>query len=936
MQRFFRFPLLALLATLAHAAGPDAVVHVSLTAPGYTSANAPEMPRVKFNKAAPLCMISDDMSLSDFCSTWALFNGYPHPETTKDRQYPRGDVFLDQAVRDLPAGYYDGDADGDGAPDGVHEPLTFSDGAGLRRRFACSSAVFLQSDGNYLQISPADVRTMSRTGWSATYHDVDQCDVGDAASIAARFAPLSARWEALTGHAPKIMTEPNGNHTYLDACRMSPEICWSLFQNAAAGYPANSMKIADWTDRATGIPSSFESKPQGSFYRIWAQGYEYNFSNAVNRVIDSGAGTEIIVGGTHGVQSWFKTYFLKEIQESDRFWVASVDEIWEYYWLWHHVSFENLAYDPATQRLSFDVRIPAPAKHQFRDITVNLPGLAGASDWSVEGAVTANAAQGENGFTMNLGVEDHVLRDADELLDLREQHVDNPCIARDAQYLVSLLAPGPGKDARQARLDRQLKYSWSVRSQQNDLFTAGACNEPTNFAYAVPLFVLHGTDLYRLEPNDYGRSPLCGGTVALDDAHPAFATNWTYTVREAHGKGVEGCAFYAEGEDLFPAAPGLFDVAGLSLRAAGQPAGAGAVPLGRLSPGVYKFGFQYYRPSGAGKSTWTVLTNGAPAVVHANNKNDARSDVMTAEFTLARGADVALAVTPNSGASGDLVDAVWFKKTGEVAVIAPELGAVEADTSARGAVTLRVPVVSLGPEAESAALVFAPTNASPAGADLVVEGVATPVAGARPAPEGEPLAGLSFAEEGLLVWADGAWRKASGASWRSGETSWRAELDFAADAPARVRYAVGGAVATVDGEEWLPVAAGATGAERVVLLGRGTLGDFRGVLRALVADPVEIPAPVFAEGGAALSFPDAATFSLTLSGTDAGFWYTAFASDSVEGPYVAEADSVRGTGGTLALTLDADAAEHPARFVRVAVSREPCAAGVSLESFLAQ
>ena len=73
-----------------------------------------------------------------------------------------------------------------------------------------------------------------------------------------------------------------------------------------------------------------------------------------------------------------------------------------------------------------------------------------------------------------------------------------------------------------------------------------------------------------------------------------------------------------------------------------------------------------------------------------------------------------------------------------------------------------------------------------------------------------------------------------------------------------------------------------------------------------------------------------------LSGTDAGFWYTAFAADAVEGPYVAEADSVRGTGGTLALTLDADAAEHPARFVRVAVSREPCAAGVSLESFLAQ
>ena len=186
------------------------------------------------------------------------------------------------------------------------------------------------------------------------------------------------------------------------------------------------------------------------------------------------------------------------------------------------------------------------------------------------------------------------------------------------------------------------------------------------------------------------------------------------------------------------------------------------------------------------------------------------------------------------------------------------------------------------------------------------------------------------------MWADGAWRGADPATRPSGQIAWRAELDFSTNAPARVRYSVGGAVATVEGEEWLPVARAATGAERVVLLGRGSLGDFRGVLRALVSGPVEIPAPVFAEGGAALAFPDAATFSLNLVGTDAAFWYTAFAADSLEGPFVAEAASVRGTGGALALAIAADAATHPVRFVRVGVSAEPCAAGVSLESFLAQ
>ena len=397
---------LVVLAVSAAAAEPDAVVHVTLRAPGYTAANAPAFARVKFNKAAPLCMISDDMSLGDFCSTWALFNGYPHAGTTHDRKYPRGDLLLDQAVRDIPAGYYDGDSDLDGAVDGVHDPLVFSDGAGGVRRFACSSAVFAYSDGNYLQISPEDVRSMMRTGWSCTFHDVDGADTKDAESVAARLGPISARWESKTGQPLKIMTEPNGNHVYLDACRISDEICWSIFQNSASGYPANSILIDDWTDRAAGIPSSFESKPQGGFARIWAQGSESSFSNAVNAVIASGAGTKFILGGTHGVGDAFKGLFANEIRNSDLFWVASVDEIWEYYWLYHNASIENLAYDSSTQVLAFDVRLPACPKHRFREVTVNLPGLAGASDFAFEGAVTAGAAQNADGVTLNVGAEE--------------------------------------------------------------------------------------------------------------------------------------------------------------------------------------------------------------------------------------------------------------------------------------------------------------------------------------------------------------------------------------------------------------------------------------------------------------------------------------------------------------------------------------------------
>ena len=1134
---------LVVLAVSAAAAEPDAVVHVTLRAPGYTAANAPAFARVKFNKAAPLCMISDDMSLGDFCSTWALFNGYPHAGTTHDRKYPRGDLLLDQAVRDIPAGYYDGDSDLDGAVDGVHDPLVFSDGAGGVRRFACSSAVFAYSDGNYLQISPEDVRSMMRTGWSCTFHDVDGADTKDAESVAARLGPISARWESKTGQPLKIMTEPNGNHVYLDACRISDEICWSIFQNSASGYPANSILIDDWTDRAAGIPSSFESKPQGGFARIWAQGSESSFSNAVNAVIASGAGTKFILGGTHGVGDAFKGLFANEIRNSDLFWVASVDEIWEYYWLYHNASIENLAYDSSTQVLAFDVRLPACPKHRFREVTVNLPGLAGASDFAFEGAVTAGAAQNADGVTLNVGAEEHVLADIDELLALHEEYMANPCLARDAQYLIDLLAPGPEKDARQARLDEEWRYSWVVKSTTGETLFSGRCNEPTNISYAVPLLFLHGTDLYRLDPDRYPGKwfPQCGGSFSLDDANPSFATNWLYRVNEGYGIGWSGVVLFAEGEDLLPAAR-VDDpaTAGLSMQAAARPEPGADVPLGHLGPGRYKFGYKYQRPSGTGHSTWAVVTNGAAAWSASNNKNEASTTILSSEFELPRGADAAFRLTPNSGSLCELVDCVWIKRTGDVDT-SPALGAVAVsatedaatlsvrvdslgldcasatltvalggetrtldlsatgtfefafsgldpatdypwtamlvsdggEDSASGTATTAVhlPAVALGPATAAAedgradvalsvsltlraasatlallldgatnavwtetasgtlsrsvtvrpgtahafafvaeadgetavaagsfavyaasdwfdvrwtadgypegaawdsdpaaqaasggawtrpagdasaladgrlsfsitnaadALVFTPTRASSNGVDLVVEGVVDALAGRPPEPADPPLAGLCFASGGVCVWANGAWRGAAPATPASEGLAWRAEFDFSSSNAPLVRYRAGGAALTVDGAEWLPVAlAGADRATRVAFLGEGALGNFRGYHRALVSDPVEIPAPVFAADGAlAVS---GSTFIVSLVGTDAGFWYTAFAAGALDGEFVSEAASVRGTGGVLPLSVDADPQTHPTRFVRVVVSRDPCeSAGVALSAFLAR
>ena len=292
-----------------------------------------------------------------------------------------------------------------------------------------------------------------------------------------------------------------------------------------------------------------------------------------------------------------------------------------------------------------------------------------------EGAITANAAQNADGVTLNVGAEPHVLDDVDELLALHEQYVANPCIARDAQYLIDLLAPGPAKDARQARLDEDWKYSWVVKTITGETLSAGRCNEPTNVSYAVPLLFLHGTDLYRIDPDRYPSSSggkgwlaFCGGSFSLDDANPSFATNWVYRIGENYGIGWSGVVFYAEGEDLLPAARVDDAVTwGVSMQAAARPDPNADVPLGHLGPGRYKFGYKYNRPSGTAHSTWAVVTNGVAVWSASNTKNESSTTLLSSEFELLRGADVAFRVTPNSGSLCELVDCVWIKRTGDVA-----------------------------------------------------------------------------------------------------------------------------------------------------------------------------------------------------------------------------------------------------------------------------
>ena len=425
------------------------------------------MARVKYNKLFPLVITSDDMGKTELTNNWAAFNGYPVHTATAS--YPTGDDYL---ASPYSASLNNGESDVNN-----YTPLTFTDDVGKTHRFAATSAIWPQNadNNNYSLMNATDAKTMLRTGWSFAQHDVD--DATDIATIASRFGPLSSAWATATGSAGlKVMVEPGGNHNYIAAGINSSEICWNIFQNATTTYPNLSLSLNDWaatrTDWTTpNSPSTeyttFNSKPQGANERYFFQGKESTWTSTLTDALSNNQGSNIVLGGTHGIATSVTDYLKNTLMPANKAWVASADEVWEYYHLYNNVKIGEATFDGSN--LTFDVQIPTYNKSMFREVTINIPGLMGGPT-STDGTVTTSGAtvvtggykQNDNQFTINLGLESRTLDYIDELITLYRTDPSNLFVKRDAQYLIDLLWPGTTKTAKQAALNATFNYSYRV------------------------------------------------------------------------------------------------------------------------------------------------------------------------------------------------------------------------------------------------------------------------------------------------------------------------------------------------------------------------------------------------------------------------------------------------------------------------------------------
>lgn len=510
---------------------------------GGTGKGAPQMAPVKYNKTFPLVITSDDMGKTELTNNWAALNGYPVINDHVDLGIqPGGTKFLQAPYKK----YY---TQGESQDVADHAPMTYTDNVGKTQRYRMTCAVMPYdiNSNNYAKINANDAKLMLRTGFSFAQHDVD--DASSVQNISTAMTANSTIWATQVGIGLKVMVEPNGNHNYLAAGKQNSGVCWNIFQNPNSEYPGNSKTITDWTHSrtdwsASGIattPSTFSDKPTGGYTRTFFQGHESEWKSAV----DAADGTSMIIGGTHGIGDEIKDHLRTSSNIQNNAWVCGADEVWEYYHIYNNLKIENVSYDGSN--LTFDVQVPTYQKNQFRELTLNIPGLTGtgAPTFSTASGKTVPVTGGYNtsggsgvGYTMNIGLENSINTHISELMTIYRDDQTNAFVKRDLEYLISQLWDGTTYTT---QLNANPTYDLTVQSSLGTTLATFKTDTNGEKSFAVPRYIIDSNKLYEHTAN--ASKPYYVNTITTSAGTPSAVA---YA-----DKGITGDAvLLVEGEDM--------------------------------------------------------------------------------------------------------------------------------------------------------------------------------------------------------------------------------------------------------------------------------------------------------------------------------------------------------------------------------------------------
>lgn len=513
---------------------------------GGTGKGVPQMAPVKYNKTFPLVITSDDMGKTELTNNWAALNGYPIVNDHVDLGIqPGGTKFLQSPYKK----YY---TQGESQNVADHAPMTYTDNVGKTQRYRMTCAVMPYdiNSNNYAKINANDAKLMLRTGFSFAQHDVD--DISSIQNISTAMTANNTTWANAVGIGLKVMVEPNGNHNYLAAGKQNSGICWNIFQNPTSEYPGNSKTLTDWANRTdwsangiTTMPTTFSNKPTGGYTRTFFQGNE----SAWKAAVDAADGTSIIIGGTHGLGDDIKNHLRTSSNVTGNAWVCGADEAWEYYHIYNKLKIENVEFWGGN--LTFDVLVPTYNKNQFRELTLNIPGLTGGGTPTFSTAsgktvpVTGGSKQTSTsgiGYTMNIGLESSINTHISELMTIYRDDQTNAYVKRDLEYLISQLWDGTTFTSQfTASPIYDLTVGSSLAGSTGPTLATIKTDTDGSKSFAVPRYIINSNKLYEHTAN--ASKPYYVNTITTSAGTPSAVA---YA-----DKGITGNAvLLVEGEDM--------------------------------------------------------------------------------------------------------------------------------------------------------------------------------------------------------------------------------------------------------------------------------------------------------------------------------------------------------------------------------------------------
>lgn len=321
------------------------------------------IPALKYNKAMAVSWINDD-NLNIWNWVHALIN----------RKFVHTGSLQNHYGLDHPQpGFY------------PKEALEYTDGAGVRHRFAGTLAIFphlmedmgLGRDGlaasNNKFCSPRELRILRDFGTTACYHDIkDSAGIGpgDQESYDRALKHASKVATGFLDYTPKIMAEPNGNHSYMVWGKNNPLIQMQTAQNTVVDrfYPFSKQASIDKSDIVV--------------ERMFYNGGKF-VDEMLERIESEIAGPDSLrswlIGANHECSADIEGRFFQEVYQrfgaagTDQVWFPSLDEFYEYQWIRQQAEIKTHV---QANVLEVELIVPRQDNFWFNEVSLQLENVA--------------------------------------------------------------------------------------------------------------------------------------------------------------------------------------------------------------------------------------------------------------------------------------------------------------------------------------------------------------------------------------------------------------------------------------------------------------------------------------------------------------------------------------------------------------------------------